>query len=433
MRASVCDARTTRSSDTIPRMTCAILCIGTEITRGELVNTNTAWIAARLTEIGFEAREQVVVDDDKKRIIAAIRRLSEEASIVIVTGGLGPTTDDITSESVADLLGVPVVRDETSMDQIRERFRRLGREMSESNAKQADFPKGAEPLPNPVGTAPGFTVAIGKARAFFTPGVPAEMKKMFNDQIAPRIRDLAPNNSVQQRFKTFGLPESVVGERLRGVEEAHPGITIGYRAHIPEIEVKVLARAETIEKAREMCDRASAEVRSRLSDVIFGAENDSFVSVIARLFTSQKKTFALAESCTGGLVSSLLTKESGASDYLLMSAVTYSNNAKTALVGVPESMLAQHGAVSPEVAKAMAEGALRVSGADVALSITGIAGPGGGSESKPVGLVYFGIATKDGTITKERRFPGERNQVQMFAAYSGLHLVYKQLTAAQQS
>lgn len=256
---------------------------------------------------------------------------------------------------------------------------------------------------------------------------------MFNDQIAPRIRDLAPNNSVQKRFKTFGLPESVVGERLRGVEEAHPGVTIGYRAHIPEIEVKVLARAETIEKARDVCERASADVQSRLSDVIFGAENDSFVSVIARLFTSQKKTLALAESCTGGLVSSLLTKESGASEYLQMSAVTYSNAAKTSLVGVPADLIAAHGAVSHEVAKAMAEGALRVSGADVALSITGIAGPGGGTPEKPVGLVYFGIATKNETITKERRFPGERSQVQMFAAYSGLHLVYKNLILAKES
>ncbi len=413
-------------------MTCAILCIGTELTRGELVNTNTAWIAERLTAVGFEVLEQGVVDDDRPRIRSALSRLSETASIVIVTGGLGPTTDDVTALSVAELLGTELVRDAVSMDQIRQRFVRLGREMSESNAKQADFPKGAVPLPNPVGTAPGFWVPIGKARAFFTPGVPSEMKKMFDEQILPKIRDAAPNDMVQARLKTFGLPESVVGERLRGVEEAYPGVTIGYRAHIPEIEVKVLARAATKPEARDLCERASLEVRTRLQDVIFGEGDDSFVSVIARAFRAQKKTFALAESCTGGLVSSLLTKESGASDYFVMGAVTYANAAKSAILGVDAGLIDTHGAVSAEVAKAMAEGARRVSGADVALAITGIAGPSGGSEEKPVGLVFFGLATEKGTVVKERRFPGERAQVQMFAAYSGLHLVHKLLTADRQ-
>jgi nicotinamide-nucleotide amidase len=407
-------------------MTCAVLCIGTELTRGELVDTNGPWLAAGLTDIGFEVVEKATVDDDPRRIVSAVKRLAGFSRVIVCTGGLGPTTDDLTSEAVAEALAVPTVRDEPSLDHIRRRLEKFGRAVSPSNAKQADFPRGAEILPNPIGTAPGFQVTLGEATLFFMPGVPREMKRMFEEQVIPRIRPLAPNESFQIRLRTFGLPESVVGERLGGVEEAFPGVTIGYRAHFPEIEVKVLARGKRDggqDAARAICERATAEVRTRLADVIYGDGEDTFAGVVGRALRGRGFTLAIAESCTGGLVGHMVTREPGASDFLLVDAVTYANSAKTRLLGVGEDVLRGHGAVSAEVAAAMAEGVRRVSGADVALSLTGVAGPSGGSAEKPVGTVYLAIASAKGTIVKHRVFGGERLQIQTLASYAGLQLV----------
>ncbi len=404
-------------------MTCAVFCIGTEITRGELVNTNAAWLAAALTDLGFEVSEEVTVPDEKSRIVAALQRLSRKVRVVVVTGGLGPTTDDLTAEAVADALGVPMVRDEGSLEAIRRRFERLGRVMNESNKKQADFPRGAEILPNPIGTAPGFMVRIDEALAFFMPGVPKEMMQMFEDEVAPRIRVLAPSTHHQVRLRTFGMPESAVGEKLAGIEAQNPGVTIGYRAHFPEIEVKVLARAQSNGDARTLCERVAEEVRSRLASVLYGEADDTFAGVVGRALRSKGLTLAIAESCTGGLVGHMITREAGASDYLLLDAVTYANSAKTAVLGVDEDVLRAHGAVSAEVAAAMAEGVRRVSGASIALSLTGIAGPGGGSADKPVGTVYMAVATNDGTTVKHRVLWGDRGQIQTLAAYAGLAMV----------
>lgn len=405
-------------------MSCAVLSIGTELTRGELVNTNASWLAAGLTDLGFEVVEQCAVDDDKARIEAALRRLASFAKIIICTGGLGPTTDDLTTEAVAATMGVPLHRDDVSLDHIRRRFEKLGRTMSETNAKQADFPEGATILANPIGTAPGFMVSLGGVQAFFMPGVPREMKRMFEEQIVPKIGALAPNDSHQIRYRTFGLPESVVGERLDGIESTFTGVTIGYRAHFPEIEVKVLARAADRTAAVGLAEKAAAEVEARLGDVIYGSGDDTFPGVVGRALRGRGFTLAVAESCTGGLVGHLLTKEPGASDYLLLDAVTYANSAKQAVLGVDEDVLRGHGAVSAEVATRMAEGARRVSGADVALAITGIAGPTGGSEAKPVGLVYLAVASAHGgVVVREHRFPGERHWIQMLAAYAGLSMV----------
>jgi nicotinamide-nucleotide amidase len=404
-------------------MTCAVLSIGTELTRGELVNTNASWLSGALTDLGFEVVENVSVADDKKRILQVLERLGRAARVIVCTGGLGPTTDDLTTECVATALGVKLVRDEASLEAIRRRFERLGRTMSESNAKQADFPEGAEILPNPAGTAPGFSVRFGQAVAFFMPGVPNEMRRMFEEQVAPRVAPLAPQDSYQVRLRTFGLPESVVGERLKGIEESFSGVTIGYRAHFPEIEVKVLARAPSSSAARDLCERAASEVRMRIADVVYGEGEDTFAGVLGRELRSRGYKLAVAESCTGGLIGHMITREPGASEYLLVDAVTYANTAKTRILGVDEDVIRGHGAVSSEVAAAMAEGIKHVSGADVALAVTGIAGPSGGSDEKPVGTVFLAVASPSGLVVKERHFPGERSHVQKLAAYAGLHLV----------
>jgi nicotinamide-nucleotide amidase len=384
------------------------------------VNTNAAWIAAALVDLGYEVVEHVVVDDDPGRIIDALKRVGWCVDVVVSTGGLGPTTDDLTTATVASLLGVRLVRDEVSLQAIERRFERVGRKMSPSNPKQADFPEGAAILANAVGTAPGFGITIGRAQCFFMPGVPFEMKRMFEDEVVPKIRRDAPGTMHQIRFRTYGWPESKVGERLAGVEEAFPGITIGYRALFPEIEVKVLARAND---AKTLAEAAAKEVEARLAEIIYGEGEDTYAGVVGKALRARGLTLAVAESCTGGLVGHMLTREPGASDFLLLDAVTYANSAKQSVLGVSEEALRAHGAVSSEVACAMAEGARRVGAAAVGLGITGNAGPGGGSEQKPVGLVYLAVATAEGTNVVEKRYPGDRPRIQTFAAYAGLALV----------
>ncbi len=388
------------------------------------MNSNAAWLGAELTAIGFEVTEHAAVDDDRSRIVETLRRLAQRARVIVVTGGLGPTTDDLTTEAVAGALGVRLVRDEASLEHVRRRFEKAGRTMTSSNAKQADFPEGADILPNPIGTAPGFGVRLGESIAYFMPGVPVEMKRMFEEQVVPRVRALAPNNLFQYRLRTFGLPESVVGEKLQGIEATHTGTTIGYRAHFPEIEVKVLARAASHGAARDLCERATIEVRARLGAHVYGEAEDTFAGVVGRALRARGWTLAIAESCTGGLVGHMLTREPGASDFLLLDAVTYANSAKSRVLSVDEETIRWHGAVSPEVAGAMARGAKRVSGADVALSLSGIAGPSGGTETRPVGTVHLALARPDGsTEVLHQVFSGDRVRIQTLAAYAGLQMV----------
>jgi nicotinamide-nucleotide amidase len=404
-------------------MTAAILSIGTELTRGEIVNTNASWLSAELTAIGFEVPEAATIDDDPARIVATLKRLAAIHEVVVATGGLGPTTDDLTTAAVARALGVALVRDAASLGAIRQRFQAAGLVMSPSNEKQADFPQGAAVLANPIGSAPGFAVVLGACRAFFMPGVPREMKRMFADHVVLAIGGLAPRLTFQRRLKTFGMSESAVGEKLAGIEATYPGIILGYRAHFPEIEVKVHATATTQEAARALADDAASEVRRRLSDVIYGEGDDTFPQVVGGMLATRGLRLAVAESCTGGLVGHLLTSEP-ASEYFVADAVTYANDAKVRLLGVSEDDLRVHGAVSPVVAAAMAEGVRKRCEVDIGLSITGIAGPTGGTAEKPVGLVYWAVARAGSeTLVRSRVFRGDRRQVQMVAAFAALLLV----------
>ncbi|MCC6645787.1 MAG: competence/damage-inducible protein A [Polyangiaceae bacterium] len=403
-------------------MTAAVLCIGTELTRGELADTNGPWLAARLTELGFQVARVEVVPDDEGEIVAALRRLSERASVLVCSGGLGPTTDDLTAAAVARALGVPLVCHEPSLEAIRRRFERAGREMSPSNSKQAELPEGAQALSNAAGTAPGFAAFIGDCRAYFTPGVPRELEHLWEAHIAPRLRSVAVVTSHQVRLRTFGLPESAVGEKLAGLEEQHAGLTLGYRASFPEVEVKVHVSATSQADARQTALVVAEEVRVRLGAAVYGEGGDTFPLAVGRALRSRGWRLAVAESCTGGLVGHLLTR-APASDFFVGGAIVYANSAKTRILGVNEETLRAHGAVSPEVARAMAEGIRRAAEADVALSVTGIAGPTGGTPEKPVGLVHWAVAHPGGTSVTTRVLTGDRGQIQRLAAYVGLSLV----------
>ena len=405
-------------------MTAAILSIGTELTRGELVNTNAAWLSEELTKLGFDVVEHATVDDDLGRIVTSIRRFSEQHQVVVATGGLGPTSDDLTTAAAAKAAGVGLWRDEGVVEDIRQKFKLFGRVMPESNAKQGDFPQGATILPNAVGTAPGFAIRLGRSRFFFVPGVPREMKHIFANSILREIGPLAERRTYQVHLRTFGMTESGVAQALGELEAAHPGLTLGYRAHFPEIEVKVHVRAATAQEAEQRAEAIADEARRILGNAVFGGRDDSFAEVVAKALRDKGMTLAVAESCTGGQVGQMLTRIPGASDVLILDAVVYANRAKEAVLGVGQEILRAHGAVSSETAAAMAEGALRVAGADLAVSITGIAGPGGGTDDKPVGTVWFGLARKgEPSLTLHRKLPWGRDRVQTLSAYIALELV----------
>jgi nicotinamide-nucleotide amidase len=405
-------------------MTAAILSIGTELTRGEITNTNASWLAAELVGLGFEVVEHCTVDDDRARIIDAMKRLAATVDVIVATGGLGPTTDDLTADAAAQALGVGLVRDEASLERIRQRWAASGRIMPVSNEKQADFPAGADVIPNPVGTAPGFAVPLGRARFYFLPGVPTEMQHLFSETVVPEIARRANKTTHQVHLRTFGLAESQVGELLADVEPSEPGITLGYRATFPEIEVKVHARAATAAEAEARAHAVAIKVRERLGDAVFGDESDTYPAAVGRILRDRGLKIAIAESCTGGLLGALVTGVPGSSDYLLLDAVTYSNASKQKLLHVNDDLLRAYGAVSGEVAQAMAEGALRLGDADLAVAVSGIAGPGGGSEEKPVGTVWFGLARREAeTFVSTRRLPGDRRRIQHLASYFALRLL----------
>jgi nicotinamide-nucleotide amidase len=408
-------------------MTAAVLCIGTELTRGELQNSNATWLAESLTRIGLEVTALDCVDDDRPRIEAALERLARNNRAVVCTGGLGPTTDDITTECAARLAGVGLVRDEPSLRSIEERLSRFGRKMATSNAKQADFPAGSRILPNPNGTAPGFRVELFGAAAYFMPGVPSEMKPMFDHHVAPELGALVSEPHHQIVLRTFGLPESEVNDRLAGIEQTF-GVVIGYRATLPEIEVKVLAKASSAEAARDVSRRAADEVRSRLGDYVYSEGFGSLPDALGKMLADRGETLAVAESCTGGLAAELLTRAPGASRYFLGGVVVYANSAKTELLGVPAALIEQHGAVSEAVARAMAEGVRARLGADYGLAFTGIAGPDGGSEQKPVGLVHWALASARDTEHRERVFLGDRAGIRRRAAFAGFDTIRRSLT-----
>jgi nicotinamide-nucleotide amidase len=407
-------------------MTAAVLCIGTELTRGELQNSNSTWLAESLTRIGLEVSALDCVDDDRERIEAALRRLAGANQVVVCTGGLGPTTDDITTECAARVAGVELERDAASLQHIETLMARFGRKVAPSNAKQADFPVGARILPNPRGTAPGFFLKLADASAYFMPGVPSEMKAMFEASIAPDLAALVHDSRHQIVLRTFGLPESEVNDRLAGVEASF-GVVIGYRASLPEIEVKVLAKAASASEAQASARRAAEEVRSRLGDHVYAEGFGSLPESVGALLASKGLTLAIAESCTGGLAAELVTRAPGASRYLLGSVVAYANQVKTQLLGVPAELIARHGAVSEPVARAMAEGARQRLGADLGLAFTGIAGPDGGTPEKPVGLVHWAVASAAGTEHRERVFVGDRQGIRRRAAFAGFDLIRRSL------
>jgi len=383
-----------------------ILATGNELLSGALVDTNSAYISEKIGEIGILAARHTLVGDDEDALGATFKELSNRAEIVIVTGGLGPTRDDLSREVAARVTGVALELDQVSLARIEQFFIARGRKAPKNNQIQARFPAGAEILENPIGTAPGFALKINRSTFFFMPGVPAEMRKMLKEQVIPRITKIIrdPYYYECKTISTYGLGESALEEKLDGFLDLFPDIDLGFRASFPEVQVKLYQKNSSQKELIKEQQEAVNWIREKLGEKIISLNGASLATVVAELLINKNATLAVAESCTGGLIANLLTNIAGSSEYFILSAVTYADIAKQKILGVRSEILKEYGAVHEETAKAMAAGARELSGATYAISTTGIAGPAGGSPEKPVGTVCIGLAGPTGVISKRYHF-----------------------------
>ena len=376
-----------------------IITIGTEMLLGDLVDTNTAWLSSNLARLGVGIYRHTTVGDNRDRIVAAMREAATRSDLVITTGGLGPTSDDITNECLAQLAGREMVEYEEAREHVDEMFARFGRKPTPSNYKQALFPEGTDLIPNPLGTALGALLEVNGTIFATFPGVPGEMKNMFHETLAPLVESRSDGSIVSKTLWFAGMGESALAERVQDLLDAEDP-TVAPLAGQGKVRLRVTSRAATPEEAEAKIEPVAKEILSRLGKYYFGEDDETLESAVARLLESTGKTLTLAESCTGGLLAKRLTDMPGSSAYFKEGLVTYSNEAKERLLGVPEALLVEHGAVSEPVAIKMAEGVKKVSGADYALSVTGVAGPDGGTEEKFVGLVWVGFANAEGSFAE---------------------------------
>ncbi len=408
-----------------------ILTTGDEIRTGAVIDSNSAHIAQVLEQAGLEATRHSCVGDDMDMMVSIIKEIGSRADIAVVTGGLGPTSDDITAEAVAKAKGVELVLNRSALSAVENYFKARKRSMSPSNKKQAMLPRGAESLNNFVGSAPGFFLKIERCSFFFVPGVPFEMKRMLSDEVLPRIEKLYGGTdelNMVKTISTFGLTESAIGELLSGLSAEFPGIKLGFRAKFPEIQVKLYIRGKDNKVLRKLMEKASESVLGKLGKNIFSVNGDSMEAVVGGLLTEKGATVAVAESCTGGLISHMLTNVPGSSGYFLFSGVTYSNEAKTKVLGVSSDVLKRYGAVHEETVKKMAQGARSIAGATYGLSTSGIAGPDGGTDEKPVGTVCIGLATPHYVKGFRFFFPfNRRSRNKMIFAMKALDLLRREI------
>ena len=414
-----------------------ILSQGDEVVTGQVADTNAAWLAENLVERGFDVVRHTSVGDRLAELVGLFREVAERADVVICTGGLGPTEDDLTAEAVATAFDRPLALDPVALADLEGKYARWGRRMPPVNRKQALLPEGATRIDNAWGTAPGFSVDIGRCRLVFLPGVPREMKRIFAATVLPSLLERHPLDAGHLiTLRTTGVGESNLQERLDGLALPE-GVVLSFRTKLPENHVKLRFPAGSTDATRSA---VTEEVAGRLGSALFTIEGAAglplggfdlgggeLVLRIARDLLTTGATLAVAESCTGGRIASTCTRHPGSSGWFLEGAVTYSNAAKMRQLGVSEALLAEHGAVSEPVACAMAEGMRTASGATYALSTTGIAGPGGATPDKPVGTVHIALARPEGTVHRHLTLSGERDRIQALAAGAALDLLRRHL------
>ncbi len=405
-------------------MNAEIIAVGSELLTPSRIDTNSLYLTQKLNERGIEVVGKSVVGDDRDRLANEIRRARKSSPLLIMTGGLGPTLDDVSREAASDALGCGLAFHQEIIDAIEARFRRRNRVMSENNRRQGLILEGAEILPNPNGTAPGQWLQDEAGILVLLPGPPRELKPMFEEQCLPRLARIAsPYQYYTLSMRVAGLPESEVDQRIGPIYSEEKRVATTILASPGEIQLHLRARASTQDEARQIAEALGQKVEAELAPYVFTRQDEPIEQVVARFFRERGKTLAVAESCTGGLLAEKITSAPGSSEYFVGGFVTYTEGAKTGWLGVKETTLREFGAVSRETAEEMAIAIRSKAKASIGVSTTGVAGPGGGSEKTPVGTVFIGVADEHGVEVTEIHVGGERDLVRMFAVQKALDLV----------
>ncbi len=392
-------------------MNAEILCVGTELLMGEVVNTDAAYIGEQLAGLGIDVYHHTVVGDNRKRLTESFMLLLDRCDIVIVSGGLGPTPDDLTKEVISECMGCELVLHEESLSRMKAWFSRINRTMTDSNIKQAMMPEGQTVLPNNHGTAPGCIIQKNGKIVIMLPGPPHELSRMFEESVVPFLQSLSEEKLYSTMYHLFGIGESKAAELLSDMMENSANPTVAPYAKQGEVYLRLCAKAKNAEEAEQIMNDADRIIRERVGEFIYSTDGTKLPEAAVKLLMEKKLRISAAESCTGGLFSKMITDIPGVSGILNESYVTYANESKMRILGVKKETLDTLGAVSSKTAQEMAMGVKNISGADIGVGITGIAGPDGGTDEKPVGLVYFAVAYKDKVIVKELRLNGERSYV----------------------
>ncbi|CAN5147771.1 competence/damage-inducible protein A [soil metagenome] len=405
-----------------------IIAIGSELLTPTKTDTNGLWLTARLNDIGIEVMLKTIVGDDEARLEETLRDAIRRSDIVITTGGLGPTEDDITRHCSAKALGRPLVYHDEIETALRKRFNAWGREMPEINKRQAYVIEGSAIIPNPNGSAVGMLAETGTNLLIVLPGPPRENQPMFLENVLPRLRDMAGEIHVKRRLlRVSGLGESAVDEIAAPIYTKYQNVQTSILFNKSEVEIHVAATSGDPDEAQQIVDQLADELSMALGRYVFSDKGESMEEVVGRLLTELNQTVSVAESCTGGLIGQRLTSVPGSSAYFLEGAVTYSNEAKKRTLSVPADTLREYGAVSAECAEAMAAGMRSYAGTDHAISVTGIAGPGGGSDEKPVGTVFLGYSGSKGVFSRRIVLPGDRYLIRWRASQAALDLLRRRL------
>jgi nicotinamide-nucleotide amidase len=403
---------------------------GDEVMRGLIADTNTAMTASRLYPLGLSLRRTTVVGDRGEDIRRALLETSVRADFCIVSGGLGPTSDDLTAACAAQAKGVRMVTYQPWIAHLQQRWAKIRPDepLPQNNLRQADVPETAEVLGNPNGSAPAFALRIDRCLFFFLPGVPREYHALVQDLVMPRMVEATGNSVLRFRsLHCYGVTESRLDELVTPIREAHPEVRFGFRTKFPENHLSLVALAADAATAEANLARVEAECRQVLGSFVYGQDGVTFAQAVGERLAARGETICCAESCTGGLLTQLLTEVGGSSRWTAGAFVTYSYELKTSVLGVAKQLLEEQGAVSEAVARAMAEGARARSGATWAAAITGVAGPGGGTPEKPVGTVWLALTGPRGTLTRLGKYRGDRGQVRMQSAFGALQLLREQL------
>lgn len=414
-------------------MTAEIICVGTELLLGNIVNTNAAFLSEKLAYLGINCYFQTVVGDNRDRLLSVINTALSRADILIFSGGLGPTEDDLTKETVAEALGKKLIRDKWAEQEIAEYFALRGRVPTDNNWKQADVIEGCEILYNKNGTAPGIFVSEGEKTVILLPGPPLELKSMFTDSVMPKLQQKCGQVFYSQTVKIVGPGESSVETQILDMLNTQENPTIAPYAKTGEVHLRVTARAKDEKEAREKTAPVVEELYRRFGNAVYTTDADETLEMaLTKLLIKKKYTMTTAESCTGGMIAARMVNAPGVSAVLKSGFITYANEAKEELLGVSHDTLEKFGAVSRETAEEMAEGAVKAAHTDAAVAVTGIAGPDGGTKEKPVGLVYIGVNVRGNVEVREYHFSGSRQKIRESVTAAALTFLREKLLAFEE-